>query len=206
VTCESASPIPALLRCEIAVSAGSLGSRGRDFRGNGSAGGASAVDAPTRSSREHRWCRVSLARMRLGGVATEGLQEEMVRVLAENDTLRRERASLTAEVEDWRAERDFLSVLSPLPPTPSCLREHRAGGRVHTPSRVAPPVGRHQLHPQGSSTYLPPHTPHTPHTPYTASPQPRQWCDAVRPPSSMALTRTRPWPSAAPHVSVVRRI
>ena len=26
------------------------------------------------------------------------------------------------------------------------------GGRVHTPSRVAPPVGRHQL-PQGSSTY-----------------------------------------------------
>ena len=30
--------------------------------------------------------------------------------------------------------------------------EYRAGGRVHAPSRVAPPVGRHQL-PQGSSTY-----------------------------------------------------
>ena len=31
--------------------------------------------------------------------------------------------------------------------------EHRAGRRVHTPSRVAPSVGRHQL-PRGSSTYL----------------------------------------------------
>ena len=30
--------------------------------------------------------------------------------------------------------------------------EYRAGERVHTPSRVAPPVGRHQL-PQGSSTH-----------------------------------------------------
>jgi len=29
--------------------------------------------------------------------------------------------------------------------------EYRAGGRVHTPSRVAPPAGRHQL-PQRSST------------------------------------------------------
>jgi len=36
--------------------------------------------------------------------------------------------------------------------TPSSLQgEHRVGGRVHTPSRVAPSVG---LHPQGSSTYL----------------------------------------------------
>ena len=31
--------------------------------------------------------------------------------------------------------------------------EYRAGGRVHTPSRVAPPVNRYEL-PQGSSTYL----------------------------------------------------
>ena len=37
--------------------------------------------------------------------------------------------------------------------TPSSLqKEYRAGGRVHPPSRVAPPVGRRQL-PQGSSTY-----------------------------------------------------
>ena len=36
--------------------------------------------------------------------------------------------------------------------TPGFLQgEYRAGRRVHTPSRVAPPVGRHQLHPQGSS-------------------------------------------------------
>jgi len=41
-------------------------------------------------------------------------------------------------------------------PAPSIKLEGecRAGGRVHTPSRAAPPVGRHQLHPQGSSTYL----------------------------------------------------
>jgi len=52
-----------------------------------------------------------------------------------------------------------------LPLTPSSLNgEYRPGGRVHTntPSRVAPSVGHHQLHPQGSSTYLltylsPPH-------------------------------------------------
>ena len=40
--------------------------------------------------------------------------------------------------------------------TPSSLhleKEYRAGGRVLTPSRIAPPVGRHQLHTQGSSTY-----------------------------------------------------
>ena len=38
--------------------------------------------------------------------------------------------------------------------TPSSLQgEFRAGGRFHTPSRVAPPVGRHQL-PRGSFTYL----------------------------------------------------
>ena len=37
---------------------------------------------------------------------------------------------------------------------PSSLQgEYRAGGRVHTPSRVAPPVGCHQL-PQGRSTHL----------------------------------------------------
>ena len=36
---------------------------------------------------------------------------------------------------------------------PARLRgEYRAGGRAHTPSRVAPPAGRHQL-PQGSSTH-----------------------------------------------------
>ena len=39
--------------------------------------------------------------------------------------------------------------------TPGSLQGvYRDGGRVHTPSRVAPLVGRHQLHPQGSSTYL----------------------------------------------------
>jgi len=33
--------------------------------------------------------------------------------------------------------------------TPGSLqREHRAGGRAHTHSRVAPPMGRHLLHPQ----------------------------------------------------------
>jgi len=39
--------------------------------------------------------------------------------------------------------------------TPGSLQgEYRAGGRAHTPSRVAPPVGRHQLNPpQGSSTF-----------------------------------------------------
>jgi len=36
---------------------------------------------------------------------------------------------------------------------PSSLQgKYRAGGRIHTPRRVAPPVGHHQLHPQGSST------------------------------------------------------
>jgi len=41
----------------------------------------------------------------------------------------------------------------PIEDMPSFLqREYRAGGRVHTPSRVAPPVGRHQL-PQGSSKH-----------------------------------------------------
>ena len=40
--------------------------------------------------------------------------------------------------------------------TPSSLEgeyEYRAVGRARTPSRVAPPVGRHQL-PQRSSTHL----------------------------------------------------
>ena len=32
--------------------------------------------------------------------------------------------------------------------------EQTAGGRAHTPSRVDPPVGRHQLHPQGSAPCL----------------------------------------------------
>ena len=47
-----------------------------------------------------------------------------------------------------------LGQCIPLRPAPS-RGEYRAGGRVHMPSRVAPPVGRHQL-PQGSSIYLPP--------------------------------------------------
>ena len=45
-----------------------------------------------------------------------------------------------------------LAGVSTRQATPSSLQgEFRAGGRVHTPSRVAPRVGRHQL-PQGSST------------------------------------------------------
>lgn len=72
-------------------------------------------------------------------------------MLAENDTLRRERASLATELEDWRAERDFLSLLSPPPPP-------------HTP---------HMSH----SPRAPP-SPALP-TPRTASPQPRQWCDPL---------------------------
>ena len=39
----------------------------------------------------------------------------------------------------------------PLYTSSSLQGEYRAGGRVHTPSQVAPPVGRHQM-PQGSST------------------------------------------------------
>ena len=42
----------------------------------------------------------------------------------------------------------------PSPHTPGSLQgEYRAGGRVDTPSQVAPPVGRHWL-PQSSSTYF----------------------------------------------------
>ena len=49
---------------------------------------------------------------------------------------------------------DVVASITARDNTPSSLqREYRAGGRVHTPSRVAPHVGRHQL-PQGSSTYL----------------------------------------------------
>jgi hypothetical protein len=39
--------------------------------------------------------------------------------------------------------------LHPLTTPSSLQKEYRAGGRVHPPSRVAPPVGRHQL-PQGN--------------------------------------------------------
>ena len=50
---------------------------------------------------------------------------------------------------DWR---EFVQTVSS---TPGSLQgQYRAGGRAHTPSRVAPPVGRNQL-PQGSSAYSP---------------------------------------------------
>ena len=51
------------------------------------------------------------------------MQEEVIRVLQENQaltrentTLRRERARLATDVEYWRAEPDFLSLFSPPPP------------------------------------------------------------------------------------------
>lgn len=43
-----------------------------------------------------------------------------------------------------------LHIVPPFMPS-SLQGEHRAGGRVHMPSRVAPSVGHHQLL-QGSST------------------------------------------------------
>jgi len=49
---------------------------------------------------------------------------------------------------------DFIRVSKVHCSAPGSLQgKYRAGGRVHTPSRVVPPVGRHQL-PQGSSTYF----------------------------------------------------
>jgi hypothetical protein len=51
-----------------------------------------------------------------------------------------------------RGGRHKPAATGSIPTTPGSLQgEYRAGGRVRTPSRVAPPVGRHQLHPQGRS-------------------------------------------------------
>jgi hypothetical protein len=110
-----------------------------------------AIAVTRLSLRSHR------ARVHVAWICAEGLQEEMLRVLAENNTLRRERASLATELEDWRAEQDFLSLLSPPPPPPP-PRTPRTPHMSHGPR--APP-----------SPALP--------TPRTASPQPRQWCDPL---------------------------
>ena len=45
-------------------------------------------------------------------------------------------------------------VVGPHTPAPSRGSTGLAGVSTHTPSRVAPPVGRHQRHPQGSSKLL----------------------------------------------------
>jgi hypothetical protein len=58
---------------------------------------------------------------------------------------------VSVEAADFPGECFDYRLPAQLPPR--FQGEYRAGGRVHTPSRVVPPVGRHQLS-QGSSTYL----------------------------------------------------
>jgi hypothetical protein len=81
----------------------------------------------------------------------ERMQAEQERRTAERYAERMARLGL-----EYAATNPMLHYPRCPPPTPSCLQgQYTAGGRVHTPSGVALPVGRHQL-PQRSTTYLPP--------------------------------------------------